>query len=80
MATSISPLSAWGVLPTPFTPDLCGVDEESLSSLARNQRLQGVERFIALGVLGEPEELTVNEMAGSSRLLAAAEGHPSSQL
>lgn len=52
---------AWGMLPTPFTADLAHIDHGSLRSLVKALRGQGVEGFVALGVIGEPETLSPGE-------------------
>lgn len=63
MSSSIHRATVWGMLPTPFTSDLTGVDHDSLRSVIRYQRQHGVDGFIALGVIAEPEWLTKREQA-----------------
>lgn len=58
--TSAQP-TAWGMLATPFTADLAAVDYGSLRALVEYLRGRGVDGLIALGVIGEPDMLSVCE-------------------
>lgn len=63
MSSSIRGVTVWGMLPTPFTSDLTGVDHRSLRSVIHYQRQRGVTGFIALGVVAEPDQLSTDEQA-----------------
>ena len=79
--TSTQP-TAWGMLATPFTADLAAVDHGSLHALVEYLRGQGVDGLIVLGVIGEPDMLsmcekrrvlhTVIEAAGPCPVIATA--------
>jgi len=53
--------TAWGMLATPFTADLAAVDHGSLRALVEYLRGQGVDGLIVLGVIGEPDMLSMRE-------------------
>lgn len=63
MSPNIHGVTVWGMVPTPFTADLTGVDHGSLSAVVHHQKQRGVNGFIVLGVIAEPDQLTAGEQA-----------------
>jgi 4-hydroxy-tetrahydrodipicolinate synthase len=51
----------WSMVPTPFTPDGCDVDLESLHSLVQDNIASGAGGVVALGVIAEPTALSLRE-------------------
>lgn len=55
------PAAVWGMLPTPFSTDGRRVCRVSLESLTREMLARGCTGTIALGVIGEPGALSLDE-------------------
>jgi 4-hydroxy-tetrahydrodipicolinate synthase len=69
------PLDAgvWGVLPTPFTPDLT-VDDASIDRVVTFFKERSVTGLVALGVFGEAARLSLDEQQTVLRRVADAAG------
>ena len=72
--TAEPPLDLWGMVATPFLPDLKGVDENSLGQLARTLVERGCTTLVGLGVIAEPGSLSMREKLLSMEVIANAAG------
>lgn len=66
--------SAWGMVLTPFTPDGTDIDHASLVRLVRTLLTEGMTGVIALGVIAEPDTLSLDEKRSVLDTVTSAAG------
>ncbi|GAA2581019.1 hypothetical protein GCM10010399_08480 [Dactylosporangium fulvum] len=53
-----SPITSWGMMPTPFAGPDAALDLTSLGRVVRRYVADGCDGVVVLGVVGEPATLT----------------------
>ncbi|MFF0146583.1 4-hydroxy-tetrahydrodipicolinate synthase [Amycolatopsis sulphurea] len=61
MSTQTEPLELWAMLATPFDEDSGRVDHDSLARYARAMADRGCHGLVALGIIAEPQTLSIPE-------------------